>query len=192
HDKSTKRTCLGKKNLDIKDSPSVLLRDLDAGSWKDEKYKGEKIPFLEEIIETIPANKILVVEIKCGSEVLPHLKKLVGESGKQQQIVFISFGWDTILDTKKDFPENKCYWLSSVKLGLKNKMKRAQEAGLDGVNLNHKIIDEEVMENAASQNLEVYTWTVDEPAEAQRLIRLGVKGITTNRPKWLKDQLNDM
>ena len=79
-----------------------------------------------------------------------------------------------------------------MQISLKNKMKRAQEAGLDGVNLSHKIIDEEVMENAASQNLEVYTWTVDEPAEAQRLMRLGVKGITTNRPKWLKDQLNDL
>src|SRR5690606_25591938 len=45
HDKDTKRTCSNKKNLSIADSPSTLLRDLDAGSWKDKKYKGEKIPF---------------------------------------------------------------------------------------------------------------------------------------------------
>ena len=114
HDKDTKRTCLGNKNMKVADTPSEVLREMDAGAWKDEKYTGEKIPFLSEIIETVPPQKTLVVEIKCGSEVLPHLKRVVEKSGKQDQIVFIAFGWDTILETKKLFPENKCYWLCSV------------------------------------------------------------------------------
>ena len=189
HDKDTKRTCSGKRNMKIAATPSEVLRELDAGIWKDEKYKGEKIPFLSEIIETIPPQKTLVVEIKCGSEVLPHLKRVVENSGKQDQIVFIAFGWNTILDTKKLFPENKCFWLSSVKIGLKNKMKQAAEKGLEGVNLNHKIIDEKVMQMAAENNLEVLTWTVNDPDEAKRLAEIGVKGITTNRPRWLKEQM---
>lgn len=189
HDKDTKRTCSGNKNLTVKDSPSTLLRDLDAGIWKDEKFNGEKIPFLEEVIETVPEGKTLVVEIKCGSEVLPHLKRAVTSSGKANQIVFISFGWDTILETKKEFPDNKCYWLSAIKVGLKKKMEKAVENNLDGVNLRHNIIDENIMAHAKSLNLDMLTWTVDEPDEARRLINLGVKGITTNRPKWLKEQL---
>ena len=64
HDKDTKKTCSGKKNLTIESTPSILLRDLDAGIWKGEEFKGEKIPFLSEIIETVPDGKILVVEIK--------------------------------------------------------------------------------------------------------------------------------
>lgn len=191
HDKTTKRTCLGKKNMKIDDTPSEVLRELDAGVWKGEKYKGEKIPFLSEIIETVPPQKTLVVEIKCGSEVLPHLKRVVDNSGKKEQIVFISFGWDTILDTKKAFPDNKCYWLSSSKGALKNKMAEAAEKGLEGVNLNYKIIDEEVMQMASENNLEVLTWTVDDPEEAKRLTELGVIGLTTNRPGWLKKQMED-
>jgi len=191
HDKDTKRTCLGKKNMKIANTPSEVLRELDAGVWKDEKYKGEKIPFLSEIIETVPPQKTLVVEIKCGSEVLPHLKRVVDNSGKKDQIVFIAFGWDTILNTKKVFPENKCYWLSSVKVGLKNKMEQAAEKGLEGVNLNHKIIDEKVMQMAVENNLEVLTWTVNDPEEAKRLDQLGVAGITTDRPGWLKEQMGN-
>lgn len=191
HDKTTKRTCLGKKNMKIADTPSEVLRALDAGVWKDEKYQGEKIPFLSEIIETVPPQKTLVVEIKCGSEVLPHLKRVVENSGKQKQIVFIAFDWDTILDTKKVFPENNCYWLSSAKNGLKNKMEQAAEKGLEGVNLNHKIIDKEVMQMAAENNLEVLTWTVDDPQEAKRLAKLGVAGVTTNRPGWMREQMKD-
>ena len=189
HDKDTKRTCSGKKNLSIKDNPSMLLRDLDAGIWKGEEFKGEKIPFLKEIIETVPEGKKLVVEIKCGSEVLPALKRSVEKSGKQEQIVFISFGWDTILDTKNEFPNNKCYWLSAIKPGLKKKIKQAEQNGLDGVNLRNTIIDEDVVALAKASNLEVLTWTVDDPVEAKRLTEIGVTGITTNRPKWLKDEM---
>lgn len=192
HDKDTKRTCSGKKNLSIADSPSMLLRDLDAGSWKDEKYKGEKIPFLSELIETVPAGKTLVVEIKCNADVLPHLKRVVDESGKASQIVFIAFDWNTIVATKKEFPDNKCYWLSSSKPAVKRKMAEVAAEGLDGVDLNNSIIDEEITALAKKHNLEVLAWTVDDPAEVQRLNKLGVTKITTNRPKWLKEQLAGM
>ncbi len=190
HDNSTKRTCSEKKNLDIQKTPSILLRDLDAGSWKGEEFKGEKIPFLSEIISTIPEGKTLVVEIKCGDEILPALSRCIEKSGKLDQLVFISFNWNTILKTHKRFPENKCYWLSSLKPGLKKKMQQVATKGLSGVSLKSSLIDEEIMALAQSLNLEVCAWTVDDPAEAQRLTDIGVTGITTNRPKWLKEQMN--
>jgi len=192
HDKDTKRTCSGKKNLSITDSPSLLLRDLDAGSWKDKKYKGEKIPYLSELIETVPAGKTLVVEIKSKSDILPHLKRVVDESGKTDQIVFIAFDWNTIVKTKKTFPGNKCYWLSSSKSAAKRKMAEVAAAGLEGVDLSHGIIDSEIMALAKEHNLEVLAWTVDDPAETKRLNDLGVTRITTNRPKWLKELLASM
>ena len=191
HDKDTKRTCGGKTNLTIAKTPSILLRDLDAGSWKGEEFKGEKLPFLSEIIETVPEGKTLVVEIKAGGdEIIPALSRIVDNSGKKEQIVFISFGWKTIIATHEEFPENKCYWLSSVKPGLKKKIEEAATEGLTGINLKHSIIDEEIMAQAKDLNLEVLSWTIDDPEEAQRLTDIGVTGITTNRPKWLKEQMN--
>ena len=189
HDKDTKRTCTGKKNLAIADTPSTLLRDLDAGSWKDEKFKGEKIPFLSEMAETVPDGKTLVVEIKCGAEVIPLLQRFMEKCKKKEQIVFIAFDWKTILETKKAFPQNKCYWLSSSKNGLTKKIKEAAENGLDGVNLHYSSIDEEIMKAANENKMEVLSWTVDDPAEAKRLIDLGVTKLTTNRPAWLKEEL---
>lgn len=191
HDKDTKRTCAGKTNLTIAKTPSILLRDLDAGSWKGEEFKGEKLPFLSEIIETVPEGKTLVVEIKAGGdEIIPALSRIVDNSGKKEQIVFISFGWKTIIATHEEFPENKCYWLSSVKPGLKKKIEEAATEGLTGINLKHSIIDEEIMTQAKDLNLEVLSWTIDDTEEAQRLTDIGVTGITTNRPKWLKEQMN--
>ncbi len=189
HDKDTKRTCSGKTNLVIADTPSILLRDLDAGVWKDAKFKGEKIPFLNEIVDIVPDGKKLVVEIKCGSEVLPHLKRVFEKTGKLDQMIFIAFGWETIVDTKKVFPNNKCYWLSSSKPAIKKKIPDVVAAGLDGINLHFATIDEEIMRLAKASNLEVLSWTVDDPAEAKRLTGLGVTGITTNRPGWLREEM---
>uniref|UniRef100_UPI0032164803 glycerophosphodiester phosphodiesterase n=1 Tax=uncultured Draconibacterium sp. TaxID=1573823 RepID=UPI0032164803 len=190
HDKDTKRTCNGKKNLEIAKTPSILLRDLDAGSWKAEEFKGEKIPFLSEIIDAIPEGKQLVVEIKCESDVIPPLVRAIEKSGKKDQIIFISFNWQVILETHKTFPENKCYWLSGSKSLVKKRISQAAKEGLTGINLMHSIIDEEIMALANDNNLEVLTWTVDDPDTAKRLTKLGVKAITTNRPKWLKEQMN--
>jgi glycerophosphoryl diester phosphodiesterase len=192
HDNDTKRTCSGKKNLSIEDSPSVLLRDLDAGSWKGEEFKGEKIPYLSEMIETVPEGKTLVVEIKCGEEVIIPISLVLEKCEKVNQIVFISFDWKVIVATKKQFPENKCYYLSDNKGGLSKKIREVAENGLDGVNLQHSIIDEDVVKMARENNLEVLCWTVDDPKEAKRLAEIGVTGITTNRPKWLKEEMGKL
>jgi glycerophosphoryl diester phosphodiesterase len=188
HDKDTKRTT-GGRNMVIKNTPSLVLRDLDVGSWKGESFSGERIPYLEEIIATVPEGKFLVVEVKCGSEIIPHMTRVLNKNPKRGQIVFISFGWETICDLKKAFPENKSYWLSGSKPEVKKKMDELVTAGLDGINLHHSIIDQEIVEKAASLNQEVLAWTVNDPDEARRLISLGVTKITTDRPQWLKQQV---
>ena len=187
HDANTKRTT-GEDYL-IKDTHSEILRNLDAGSLKDEKYRGEKIPFLEEIIQTVPENKELVIEIKCGKEVLPFLKECVDQYGKNKNFVFISFDLATISEAKKLFPEYSCYWLCSDQNLLEKNIKTVKSAGLDGLSLNYNIINKDISAQAKLLDLDLFSWTVDEPLEAKRLIALGVKGITTNRPGWLNSQI---
>jgi len=187
HDSNTKRTT--GEDYKVAETDSKTLRKLDAGSFKDEKYKGEKLPFLKEIIKTVPEGKELVVEIKCKSEVLPYLEKIVRKFRDKIVLTFISFDFKTIADTKKVFPANSCYWLCSNAELLEKTFPQVSPAGLEGVSLSWNIINDSVIRKAMDLNLEVYSWTVDDPAEAKRLISLGVKGITTNRPGWLNENL---
>lgn len=187
HDGTTKRT--SGKDYIIKNTYSDTLRKLDVGSFKDAKYKGEKIPFLEEIIKTVPSGKELVIEIKCGSEVLPALKNIINNSPKDKKFVFIAFDFQTISDTKKAFPDNSCYWLCSNPDLLKKNIGSVSGAGLEGISLSWNIITKEVAAEAEKLYLELFSWTVDNPDEAKRLISLGVRGITTNRPGWLNEQI---
>ncbi len=187
HDSNTKRTT--GQSYPISETSSEVLRTLDAGLWKNEQYKGEKIPFLEEMIVTVPSNKKMVIEIKCGIEVLPVLQQVVNSCGKKDRLIFIAFGWETILATKQLFPSNACYWLSSSAAEVSAKMSEAAQKGLNGINLNNKIIDQEMVKKAKELGLEVLSWTVDDPEEAKRLIQLGVTGITTNRPDLIRQSI---
>lgn len=180
HDGTTKRTT--GETYKPSETNSDVLRTLDAGSWKDPKYKGEKIPFLEELIATVPKGKKMVIEIKCGPEVFPALQKVVKKSGKQKQMIFIAFNWETIVKAKELFPKNACYWLSSSKPAVQEKMGEIVKNKLDGINLAYSIVDQETVSKAKELGFDVLSWTIDDPAEAKRLVALGVKAITTNRP----------
>jgi glycerophosphoryl diester phosphodiesterase len=189
HDASTKRTSNGKVKLRVSRTHSGELRKIDVGIFKGEEFAGEPIPFIEEILETVPEDKTLYIEIKCGPEILPALEKAIEESGKKDQIVFISFGWKTILETKTLFPDNNCYYLKMFPVLLTKKMKETSRHGLNGINLHHRSINRKVLRRARKMNLEVMAWTVDDPKVANKLQNKGVSTITTNRPAYIKETI---
>lgn len=185
HDSNTKR--ITGIDYEVSDTHSFMLRQLDAGSYKGEKFKGEKIPFLEEIINIIPSDKKLVVELK--SQLISQLKKVVDKSSKSNQLAFICFDWETIIEMGNVFLDNGCYWLCNNENELKKRRNDIVNSKLKGVVLKYPIINKEVIDWAGRYNLDVIAYGVDTLEEAKRLIMLGVKGITTDRPGWLKKQL---
>lgn len=197
HDSTTKRT--GGTELKVKEATSRELRKLDVGRFKAEEFTGEQIPFLAEVIETIPPGRKLYVEIKSGKEILPFLQELLVDSGKMSQIVIIGFDLDTVTMSRKliDVPT---YWLKGTAKDKETKewiphdlqmIRVAEDNGLDGVDVHYAGVTNEFADAARSAGQKLYVWTVDDPAEAARLVKLGVAGITTNRPGWLREQLRN-
>jgi glycerophosphoryl diester phosphodiesterase len=201
HDKDTERTT-GRK-WKVAEHTLAELRRLDAGSWKDPSYAGEKIPTLEEILASIPDGRRLFIEIKCGKEVLPELRRRVLASRKSaSQIVVIAFDLETATEWKQMMPEVKTYWLFGHSPTRDKKTKKitggrieeliekCRVAKLDGLDLAHgSELNKEIVDKIHGLGLEFYVWTVNEPEEAVRVLNWGVDGITTDRPKWLREKL---
>jgi glycerophosphoryl diester phosphodiesterase len=195
HDASTKRTA--GVDLKVKDSNADQLRALDVGSFKSKTFAGERIPFLAEVVQSIPRDQKLFIEIKCGKEILPPLRQLLADSGKMSRVVIIGFDLETMAESKKLIPV-PTYWLRST---AKDKetgqwiphdaklVQIAKDKGLDGLDVDYAGVTKEFVHAVKASKLKIYVWTVDDAKEAQRLAKLGVNGITTNRPDWLKDQL---
>jgi glycerophosphoryl diester phosphodiesterase len=75
HDHGTARTTGA--NHTLAELTLAELRDLDAGSWKNARFAGERIPALEEILAIIPPGKRLFIEIKAGPDIVPELKRCI-------------------------------------------------------------------------------------------------------------------
>ena len=197
HDKTTKRTAV--TDVNVAETTSEELRKLDVGSFKSEEYAGEQIPFLADIVETIPPGQKLFVEIKCGQEILPHLRELLTASGKMSRLVIIGFDLETVTMSKEmiDVPT---YWLKGTEKIKETEqwiphdpqlVQTAKQKGLDGLDVHYAGVDKEFADAVKASGQKLYVWTVDDPEEAIRLIKLGVDGITTNRPEWLREQLKN-
>lgn len=198
HDKTTKR--IGGRDQEVKDQTFDELQTLDVGAWKNAKYKAERIPTLTQILETIPAQKRLFIEIKCGPEVLPQLKQELAASGKTPaQTAIIGFDFDTMQQAKQLMPEREVIWVFKVK---QNKITRkwqhkpgyyiqkAKEANLDGLDLGYNgFVNKAFVQQAKEAGLPVYVWTVNKVGDAKKLAEMGVTGITTDRPGLLLSAL---
>lgn len=198
HDATTKRTA----GVDKPVAQQTLeeLRKLDAGSWKAAKWAGEKIPTLTEVLELLPAKKRLVIEIKCGPEILPELQRtLAAFPGKKDQLAVIGFGYDTMAQAKRLMPGLPMYWLSSAKADkntgkapeLDDLIAKCRAGGLDGLDLNHEFpIDKAFVDKVHAAGLKLVTWTVNDPEIARKEAAAGVDGITTDRPELLRQKLS--
>lgn len=195
HDGTTKR--IGGVDKKISEQTWEELQKLDVGSWKDSKFTGEKIPTLESIFEATPAGKKMVLEIKCGPEILPELAKVIKASPLYpKQLVIISFNYEVMKQSKPLFPEVEHYLLAGYKKDketgklpeLSEFVEKAKAAKLDGLDLNHGWpIDEAFVKGLKDQGLKLITWTVDDPEIAKRHVKAGVDAITTDRPAYLRE-----
>lgn len=182
HDKDTKRTT--GVDLPVAATSSSRLRELDAGSWKNEKYKGEKIPFLNEILAIIPEGKKLIIEIKSNKDIVPYLKEELEKSGKVHQCEIISFDFEALCSAKNALPDIPAYFLSgNLKTDeFKNLLPKLKEYKINGFNLHFSAITPEMAKLCKLNKIPLYSWTIDDVEVAKKLIALGVIGITTNKP----------
>jgi len=57
-----------------------------------------------------------------------------------------------------------------------------------GVSANYRLLTPPVISALRDRGLTVIAWTVDDPAEAERLVTLGVEGITTHRVAEMRER----
>jgi glycerophosphoryl diester phosphodiesterase len=197
HDANSKR--IGGRDRAIADQTWAELQELDVGTWKDPQYVGERIPTLESVLESTPAGKKVVLEIKAGPEILPALGKVIKASPLYpRQLIIICFNVEVLKQSKPMFPEVEQYLLSgykrSTKTGqlpkLEDLVAQAKESKLDGLNLNAGWpMDEAFVKSVKAEGLKLLAWTVNDVEAARRLVAAGLDGITTDRPAYLREEV---
>ncbi|MFC2103962.1 glycerophosphodiester phosphodiesterase family protein [Bacteroidota bacterium] len=198
HDANTSRVT-GKFRW-IRNTELNELKSLDIGKSKNNKFKGEKIPTLKEVLETLPHDKKILIEIKSNYKIIPFLKDVINASElRSDQIEIISFKLKTLIEVRKQLPTFPIYWILEFDgFGIRKIFRSSlNEIILKAVNYNFTGLDlgvrqtlkVDTIRQIKSTGLKLYVWTVNNPTIAKSLFDKGVDGITTDRAGWLKKQI---
>lgn len=197
HDRTLKRT-LG-IDRDVTTSTLEELRELDAGSWKNEKYKGEKITTLDEYLEFVRDTKTFpVIEAK-----VPGIEERIVEAVRKWGLVDVatidSFSVDVAKKIRKLEPRIcvPCIYVESVKERPEDHVdrlydtlrKRCGEIDTTVVWIEHRLLCKELVAKLRASGFRVWAWVVNDAQRMNTLLDWDVDCMTTDRPELLAEVL---
>ena len=83
HDRSVDRTTNGSGM--VKDLTWNKIKKLDAGEWKSEKFKGEKVPLFKDALDVFPKNIWLNIHLKGDEELGKAVAKVLLNKRREHQ-----------------------------------------------------------------------------------------------------------
>ncbi len=198
HDKDTKRTA--GESLEVAKSTLHQLRQLEFGSWFHERFRGEPIPTFSDVIKLVPSGKWFVIELKTGPEIVSLLKQELATAKRPDiQVLIIAFDEQTVQACKQQLPQYPVHWLTGFKNdqgtwkpSLEQVIAKAQRCGADGIGFqgNREILTDLAITSLRAKGLkEFHVWTIDEADDARYFQSQGAFGITTNRPRFIRQSL---
>jgi len=201
HDTKVDRTTNGKGKVDS--LTYSYIKTLDAGSWYDSRFKGEKISTLEEVLQAVNGKATVLIEIKSGDELYPGIEKRTVEAIQH----FNAHSWTIVQSFNKKTVErvkildNKIvtYYLLGRNfmsyyhsLQAKIKKNKIQEFLYDGIAVHYSMLNAASVDSVKQMGLGVFTWTVDEEDDMTKMIEFGVDGIITDSPDKLIGLIESM
>jgi len=183
HDADTGRTT-GLRLL-VTREPLARLARLDAGAWKGEVHRGQRIPTLAEVLESFPA-AVVNVELKSDGRGDPRLAtgvaRLLGDPRTEGRVLISSFDYLLLAAFRAVAPRVPVGLL----FGAGQRWRLRERAGAllrpAAVHPERALATDDRVAAWRRRGLAVNVWTVDEAAEVERLTRAGATALISNAP----------
>lgn len=204
HDRTLDRTTNARRvwkrrRLKLAHKTSHELQTLDAGSWFDAQFAGEKIPTLTAALEVIcGGGKPAVIEHKSGdAKTVAHLLR---KGDWTDKVVVISFDWKFLRELHALEPQVVLGALGPparlsngrrpihVRRGLGARLKDLAKTGAKLAVWNGRI-SKRAIRLANARDVGVWVYTVNNARAAKRLVKMGVRGIITNEVERITEAL---
>lgn len=193
HDGVTSRVAPG-TNLDVEASTVAQLKAVDIGSWKGDQFRGEKPPLLAELFEELGAELYFDVEIKSGTAddkgLEAALVKLLDDFGYgAERVIVSSFNPIAIKRFKALRPSVPTAIIYCIDDELPWYLRHGEGrwiAGADVLKPRFSMVSKAALTlGRMFGGRAMIPWTIDDPAEAARVLSAGCAGVISNRPHQL-------
>jgi glycerophosphoryl diester phosphodiesterase len=195
HDKSALRTTgIDRK---IEDMSLEEIQSLDCGSWFGENWSDERIPELKDVLKSVPKDKEIYIEVKTKEEIVPFLLRDIDEQELSiDQITVITFFPEVIREIKRRDANIKCNLLIAFDykdIAVDEIIDLAVKIDANGLGAqNHKRLNRQFIQSLKNTGKSVHVWTVNSRKEAEEYLKNGIDSITTNKPLYLRNHLEQV
>lgn len=183
HDEKVDRTTDGKGY--IKEYTLNQLKNLDAGSWLSEKYRGTQIISLEELLIWAKSKSLcLNIELKNNKIDYEHLETIVYEMLKHYQLldrtIISTFSVKSLKRLKQFYQEVEIALLTAK--GSKQLINKAIDLGVNSLHIEYSSLTTTLVERAHQKNIAIRVYTVNKPIQIVRCLSKKCDGIFTDVP----------
>lgn len=196
HDAILGRTTNGHGH--INNTPTQVIRSLDAGSWFSPEFQGEQIPLLDEALDVIENKLYLNCEIKplqmhnaFDALLLDKLVHTIRKRGLAPYIIFSSFDHNALHLIKNAVPE-----VHTVALHVPGDQRLPHQVisacKANGFGCSVKELTKARVNSIHEYQIPSGVYTVNTESELNHVLKLGVIGAVTNNPQQLQSYLNSI
>jgi glycerophosphoryl diester phosphodiesterase len=190
HDTTVDRTTDGSGS--VKNMTFEQLRNLDAGSWKDAQFTGEKIPTFDEVLDRYHGKIGILIELKAP-ELYPGIEETVAGVLKErhldvpqnEKIIIQSFNFDSMKKMNNLLPKVPIGVLTSSRAHTTEQALKDFSTYADYFNPSYGIVTEDLVDQVHSLGMKISSWTVRSQAAADFLLDMGVDAIITDYPDYV-------
>lgn len=191
HDDNLQR--LTGRHIHIHETRFADIENIDIGRQFNPFFADEKIPTLKDVLQLFDGtNMLLNIEVKRQRHqhrnFLKHTLELVRQYGGRQRIIFSSFGREILYKIGRAAPEYKRSLITTPRaFFFLDALFFANMLAVSGMNPHISLLNGLFMRYARARKWDVMPWTVNEPDDIERAIRLGVDAIITDDPKLVME-----
>lgn len=162
------------------------LKKLDIGAWFKRSFRGQRILTLEEVMETVAGRADLNLNIKIAPRgplgielkvlfILSHYRCL-------ERSVLSSFDYRVLRQLRELAPEAVLGVLYGSNV-TENPLRVAEEIAAYSVHVQKELATLQFLDQAGRMGLKRFVWTLNEVAEMERFLALGVEGMMSDFPE---------
>lgn len=173
------------------------LRLLDIGKWKAPQYAGERIPRLAEVLEVLPDEVGLFIELCLEKDAVGTVEKVLKDSSRPERHTVISFREQSIIASKQRWPDNRHLFLlrgatDDWQRELESALAFVEKHEMEGLDIHYSWAEKGLVKRSdfPANPFEVHFWTVNDWSTGHQLYEWGADGLTTDRAGLFLKELN--
>lgn len=174
----------------VREHTLAELKELDAGSWYDPAFAGQRIPTLQEVVDTVGHRLLINIELKTRGlrdvGLAAEVVRIIEDNNLSERVIVSSFSpfiLRRVGQANPTIPVGLLYAPEQSLVLRRAWLRRFVQA--NALHPHYSVVDAGYARWARERGYRLHVWTVDDPDAMQEMVRCGVDLIITNRPELL-------